>query len=230
MVIAPFAFFPFSKTFFLAFDLLFRPGRTRRALRPGRRYRSAPASMELDFPGGRIRSWRAGDARIARPPREQPEHLAQRARPVSPPIHTGSTPRDGWRWPRRRSLRPSSRSRWTAKRWAGSACFSRRTSSATRPRSATGLARPTGARGSTTAAVRRFTDYAFDRFDLCRHLRQCVRLEPGLAAGCLEKAGYQFEGRLRQAASRTGGWWTGCCTRRCGSSRERQEEATSQRA
>ena len=51
-------FFPFSKTLFLAFDLVFRPAASTSSLRPD----TAPAPlMELQLPGCRIRSWRAGD-------------------------------------------------------------------------------------------------------------------------------------------------------------------------
>jgi len=58
-------------------------------------------------------------------------------------------------------------------------------------------------RGLTTAAVRRFTEYAFERFGLCRLYANVFASNP---ASCrvLERAGYQFEGRLRQSSVKDG--------------------------
>ena len=47
-----------------------------------------------------------------------------------------------------------------------------------------------------TAVVRRFTDYAFDAFDLCRIYANVFDWNPG-SCRVLEKAGYVLEGRLR---------------------------------
>lgn len=58
-------------------------------------------------------------------------------------------------------------------------------------------------RGITTAAVRRFTEYAFDRFGLCRLYANVFETNPG-SCRVLERAGYQLEGRLRQSAVKDG--------------------------
>ncbi|HET7469559.1 MAG TPA: GNAT family N-acetyltransferase [Gemmatimonadales bacterium] len=58
-------------------------------------------------------------------------------------------------------------------------------------------------RGLTTDAVRRFTDYAFERFGLCRLYANVFATNPG-SCRVLERAGYQLEGRLRQAAVKDG--------------------------
>jgi len=58
-------------------------------------------------------------------------------------------------------------------------------------------------RGLTTAAVRRFTDYAFATFDLCRIYAGVFAWNPA-SARVLEKAGYVLEGRLRRAAVKDG--------------------------
>lgn len=58
-------------------------------------------------------------------------------------------------------------------------------------------------RGITTEAVRRFTEYAFETFDLCRIYASVFAWNPA-SARVLEKAGYQFEGRLRQSGVKEG--------------------------
>jgi len=58
-------------------------------------------------------------------------------------------------------------------------------------------------RGLMTAVVRRFTEYAFDTFDLCRIYANVFEWNP---ASCrvLEKAGYVLEGRHHRAAVKDG--------------------------
>jgi len=58
-------------------------------------------------------------------------------------------------------------------------------------------------RGLTTTVVRRFTDYAFATFDLCRIYASVFAWNPA-SVRVLEKAGYTFEGRLRCAAVKDG--------------------------
>ena len=58
-------------------------------------------------------------------------------------------------------------------------------------------------RGLATAAVRAFTDYAFDAFELCRIYANVFEWNPG-SCRVLEKAGYVLEGRLRSAAVKDG--------------------------
>jgi ribosomal-protein-alanine N-acetyltransferase len=52
-------------------------------------------------------------------------------------------------------------------------------------------------------AVRGFTEYAFATFDLCR-IYASVFAWNAASARVLEKAGYQFEGRMRCAAVKDG--------------------------
>jgi RimJ/RimL family protein N-acetyltransferase len=58
-------------------------------------------------------------------------------------------------------------------------------------------------RGLATAVVRRFTDWAFEAYGLCRLYGNVFAWNPG-SARVLEKAGYQLEGRMRQAAVKDG--------------------------
>jgi RimJ/RimL family protein N-acetyltransferase len=58
-------------------------------------------------------------------------------------------------------------------------------------------------RGLMTDAVRRFTDYAFATFDLCRIYASVFEGNDG-SRRVLEKAGYELEGRLRRAAVKDG--------------------------
>ena len=58
-------------------------------------------------------------------------------------------------------------------------------------------------RGIATGAVRRFTEYAFDRYGLCRLYANVFETNPG-SCRVLERAGYQLEGRLRQSAVKDG--------------------------
>jgi RimJ/RimL family protein N-acetyltransferase len=58
-------------------------------------------------------------------------------------------------------------------------------------------------RGITTEAVVAVTDYAFQRFDLCR-LYAYVFEGNDASARVLEKAGYAFEGCMRKSATKEG--------------------------
>ncbi|HUR95299.1 MAG TPA: GNAT family N-acetyltransferase [Gemmatimonadales bacterium] len=58
-------------------------------------------------------------------------------------------------------------------------------------------------RGLATAVVRRFTDYAFDTFDLNRIYGNIFDWNEA-SVRVLEKAGYEFEGRHRRAAVKDG--------------------------
>lgn len=58
-------------------------------------------------------------------------------------------------------------------------------------------------RGVATAAVRAFTELAFARFGLCRIYANVFAWNTG-SVRVLEKAGYAFEGRLRNAAVKDG--------------------------
>lgn len=58
-------------------------------------------------------------------------------------------------------------------------------------------------RGLATAVVRRFTEYAFETFDLNRIYGKVFDWNPA-STRVLEKAGYAFEGRHRRAAVKDG--------------------------
>lgn len=58
-------------------------------------------------------------------------------------------------------------------------------------------------RGLATAAVRATTEWAFDRFDLCRIDAAVFDGNPA-SARVLEKAGYLLEGRLRRSVTKAG--------------------------
>jgi len=58
-------------------------------------------------------------------------------------------------------------------------------------------------KGIVTEALRAMTDWAFDHFDLCRIYAHVFEWNPA-SLRVLEKAGYQLEGRLRQAVTKDG--------------------------
>ncbi len=58
-------------------------------------------------------------------------------------------------------------------------------------------------KGLGTEVVRRFTDYAFDAYELCRLYANVFEWNPG-SCRVLEKAGYMLEGRLHSAAVKDG--------------------------
>jgi RimJ/RimL family protein N-acetyltransferase len=53
-------------------------------------------------------------------------------------------------------------------------------------------------RGIVSSAVQAVTEYGFEKFDLCRIFAEVFEWNPA-SMRILEKAGYQFEGRLRKA-------------------------------
>ena len=58
-------------------------------------------------------------------------------------------------------------------------------------------------RGIVTEALEIMTDYAFSTWDLCRISAGVFEWNPG-SVRVLEKAGYQFEGRMRKAVTKDG--------------------------
>lgn len=65
------------------------------------------------------------------------------------------------------------------------------------------LGEPFWGKGIITSAVRAFTGYVFDNFDLVRIYAAVFETNPA-SVRVLEKAGYSFEGRLRQAVFKNG--------------------------
>jgi RimJ/RimL family protein N-acetyltransferase len=58
-------------------------------------------------------------------------------------------------------------------------------------------------RGLMTEAVRGFTERAFEQFELCRIYAYVFEWNPA-SRRVLEKAGYEFEGRLRKSVAKDG--------------------------
>ena len=58
-------------------------------------------------------------------------------------------------------------------------------------------------RGLATQALIAVTDYAFANYDLCRMFAHVFEWNPA-SARVLEKAGYQFEGRLKKSVTKDG--------------------------
>ncbi|HET8833450.1 MAG TPA: GNAT family N-acetyltransferase [Gemmatimonadales bacterium] len=158
--------------------------------------------MELEFPGGRIRSWRAGDA---------------------PSLARHADNRKIWLQVRDRFPHPytlDAAESWVALASAadpetqfaievngeaagGIGVFLQQDVERYSAEIGYWLGEAHWNRGITSAAVRRFTDYAFDRFGLCRLYANVFETNPG-SCRVLERAGYQLEGRLRRAAVKDG--------------------------
>jgi RimJ/RimL family protein N-acetyltransferase len=158
--------------------------------------------MELEFPGGRIRSWRAGDA---------------------PSLARHADNRKIWLQVRDRFPHPytlDAAESWVALASAadpetqfaievngeaagGIGVFLQQYVERDSAEIGYWLGEAHWNRGITSAAVRRFTDYAFDRFGLCRLYANVFETNPG-SCRVLERAGYQLEGRLRRAAVKDG--------------------------
>jgi len=58
-------------------------------------------------------------------------------------------------------------------------------------------------RGIATEALTAVTEYAFKNFDLCRLYAHVFEWNPA-SARVLEKAGYDFEGRLKKSVTKNG--------------------------
>jgi RimJ/RimL family protein N-acetyltransferase len=158
--------------------------------------------MELEFPGGRIRSWRAGD---------------------EPSLSRHANSRNIWLNVRDRFPHPytlAAAEEWVALASAavpetqfaieldgeaagGIGLFLQQDVERYSAEIGYWLGEAYWGRGITTQAVRRFTDYAFGAFELCRIYANVFESN---ASSCrvLEKAGYQLEGRLRKAAVKDG--------------------------
>ncbi len=65
------------------------------------------------------------------------------------------------------------------------------------------LGEPFWDRGITTLALRALSDWAFERFDIVR-LQAAVFEWNAASARVLEKAGYEFEARMRQSVTKDG--------------------------
>lgn len=158
--------------------------------------------MELEFPGGRIRSWQAGDApSLARHANNRKIWLQVRDRFPHPYTLEAA---EGWV-----TLAPAADPETqfaievNGEAAGGIGVFLQQDVERYSAEIGYWLGEAHWNRGITTAAVRRFTDYAFDRYGLCRLYANVFETNP---ASCrvLERAGYQLEGRLRQSAVKDG--------------------------
>ena len=158
--------------------------------------------MELDLPGGRIRSWRPGD---------------------EPSLARHADSRKIWLNVRDRFPHPytlAAAEEWVAMASAadpqtqfaievggeaagGIGLFLQQDVERYSAEIGYWLGEAYWGRGIATAAVQRFTDYAFDAFGLCRIYASVFVSNEG-SIRVLEKTGYQLEGRLRQAAVKDG--------------------------
>jgi [ribosomal protein S5]-alanine N-acetyltransferase len=158
--------------------------------------------MELEFPGGRIRSWRAGDApALARHADNRKIWLNVRDRFPHP-----YTLADAEAWLAQvASAQPESQFAVEVDGEAagGVGLFLQQDVERFSAEIGYWLGEAHWGRGLATAVVRAFTEFAFERFDLCRIYANVFAWNPG-SARVLEKAGYVFEGRMRRAAVKDG--------------------------
>jgi ribosomal-protein-alanine N-acetyltransferase len=158
--------------------------------------------MELELPGGRIRSWRAGDEpALAKHADNRNIWLNVRDRFPHP-----YTLADAEAWVTKMSVaEPETQFAIEVDGEAagGIGLFLQQDVERFSAELGYWLGEAHWGRGLATAAVRRFTDFAFARFDLCRIYANVFAWNLG-SARVLEKAGYAFEGRMRRAAVKDG--------------------------
>jgi RimJ/RimL family protein N-acetyltransferase len=158
--------------------------------------------VQLDVPGCRIRSWRAGDEPgIVRHADNRKIWLNVRDRFPHP-----YTPADAQAWVAHASAAtPETQFAIEAEGEAvgGVGVFLQQDVERFSAEIGYWIGESFWGRGLATAAVRAFTDYAFDTFELCRIYANVFEWNP---ASCrvLEKAGYVLEGRLRSSAVKDG--------------------------
>jgi RimJ/RimL family protein N-acetyltransferase len=158
--------------------------------------------MELEFPGGRIRSWQAADApSLARHANNRKIWLQVRDRFPHPYTLEAA---EGWV-----TLAPAADPETqfaievNGEAAGGIGVFLQQDVERYSAEIGYWLGEAHWNRGIATAAVQRFTDYAFDRYGLCRLYANVFVTNPG-SCRVLERAGYQLEGRLRQSAVKEG--------------------------
>jgi ribosomal-protein-alanine N-acetyltransferase len=158
--------------------------------------------MLLDLPGGRIRSWHAGDApSLARHANSRNIWLNVRDRFPHPYTREAAA-----LWVERATaMEPETQFAIEVDGEAagGIGLFLQEDVSRFSAELGYWLGEAFWGRGIMTAAVRRFTDFAFDTFDLNRIYGNVFEGNEA-SARVLEKAGYEFEGRHRRAAVKDG--------------------------
>jgi [ribosomal protein S5]-alanine N-acetyltransferase len=158
--------------------------------------------MELEFPGGRIRSWRVGDEpALARHADSRKIWLNVRDR-FPHPYTLGAA--EAW-VAKATTAEPETQFALEVDGEAagGIGLFLQQDVERFSAEIGYWLGEAHWGRGLATAAVRRFTDFAFERFELCRIYANVFAWNPG-SVRVLEKAGYAFEGRMRRAAVKDG--------------------------
>jgi RimJ/RimL family protein N-acetyltransferase len=158
--------------------------------------------MELDFPGGRIRSWRRADApSLSRHANNRNIWLQVRDRFPHP-----YTLADAESWV---TMAPAADPETqfaievAGEAVGGIGLFLQQDVERYSAEIGYWLGEAHWGRGIATAAVRVFTEDAFDRFGLCRIYANVFASNPG-SCRVLERCGYQFEGRMRQASVKNG--------------------------
>jgi len=158
--------------------------------------------MELEFPGGRIRSWRPGDATsLARHANSRNIWLNVRDRFPHPYPFA-----DAERWV---AMAPAAEPETqfaievNGEAVGGMGVFLQEDVERYSAEIGYWLGETYWGRGIATAAVQRFTDYAFDAYGLCR-IYANVFAWNAASSRVLERAGYELEGRMRQSAVKDG--------------------------
>ena len=158
--------------------------------------------MLLEFPGGRIRSWQAGDApSLARHADNRKIWLQVRDRFPHPYTLEAA---EGWV-----AMAPAADPETqfaievNGEAAGGIGVFLQQDVERYSAEIGYWLGETHWNRGIATAAVRRFTEYAFDRYDLCRLYANVFETNPG-SCRVLERSGYQLEGRLRHSSVKDG--------------------------
>ena len=158
--------------------------------------------MLLEFPGGRIRSWQAGDApSLARHADNRKIWLQVRDRFPHPYTLEAA---EGWV-----AMAPAADPETqfaievNGEAAGGIGVFLQQDVERYSAEIGYWLGETHWNRGIETAEVRRFTEYAFDRYGLCRLYANVFETNPG-SCRVLERSGYQLEGRLRHSSVKDG--------------------------
>jgi RimJ/RimL family protein N-acetyltransferase len=158
--------------------------------------------MELEFPGGRIRSWRAGDEpSLARHANSRNIWLNVRDRFPHPYTLAAA---EGW-VAMASTAEPETQFAIEVNGEAAGGIGLFLQEDVERYSAEVGywLGEAYWGQGITTEAVGRFTEWSFENFELCR-IYASVFAWNQASCRVLEKAGYQLEGRLRQSGVKDG--------------------------
>jgi RimJ/RimL family protein N-acetyltransferase len=158
--------------------------------------------MQLEFPGGRIRSWRVGDEpSLARHANSRNIWLNVRDRFPHPYTLAAA---EGW-VAMASTAAPETQFaiEVSGEAAGGIGLFLQEDVERYSAEIGYWLGEAYWGQGITTKAVGRFTEWAFENFELCR-IYASVFAWNEASCRVLEKAGYQLEGRLRQSGVKDG--------------------------